>query len=140
MAQSAPQNQVDQDIAIIVGGSFSPDHIGPAAHQEIVRRVRAAPDQYVQSFERRFLHPGVDPLDLADLYLPAFLQILAERAPQQIQALATRVAAVLSSAIPRGAREDWEAFDDEGEPDEPTRKRRRLEQHLATLGAMTGRR
>ena len=140
MAQSRPQNQVDQDIAIIVGGSFSPDHIGPTAHEQIVRRARAAPDQYLQAFERRFLRPGVDPLDLADLYLPAFLQLLADRAPQQIRALGARLAAVYSSAIPPGAREDWETLDDEGEPDEPTRKRRRLEQHLATLAAMTGRR
>jgi hypothetical protein len=140
MAQPRPQNQVDQDIAIIVGGSFSPDHIGPTAHQQIVRRVRAAPDQYLQAFERRFLRSGVDPLDLADLYLPVFLQLLADRAPQQTHALGARLAAVYSSAIPRGAREDWEALDGEGEPDEPTRKRRRLEQHLATLGAITGRR
>ena len=62
MAQPRPQNQVDQDIAIIVGGSFSPDHIGPTAHQQIVRRVRAAPDRYLQAFERRFLRSGVDPL------------------------------------------------------------------------------
>jgi len=140
MAQPRPQNQVDQDIAIIVGGSFSPDHIGPTAHQQIVRRVRAAPDRYLQAFERRFLRSGVDPLDLADLYLPAFLQLLADRAPQQIQALGARLAAVFSSAIPRGAREDWEALDGEGEPDEPTRKRRRLKEHLATLGAISGRR
>ena len=52
----------------------------------------------------------------------------------------TRLAAAYSSGIPGGAREDWEALDDEGEPDEPTRKRRRLEQHLATLGAITGKR
>jgi len=140
MAQPRPQNQVDQDIAIIVGGSFSPDHIGPTAHQQIVRRVRAAPDRYLQAFERRFLRSGVDPLDLADLYLPAFLQLLADRAPQQIHALGARLAALFSSAIPRGAREDWEALDGEGEPDEPTRKRRRLKEHLATLGAISGRR
>jgi len=140
MPQAQPQNQIDQDIAMIVGGSFSPDHIGPAAYQQIVRRVQAAPDQYLQAFERRFLRAGVNPLDLADLYLPAFLQLLADRAPQQIRALGARLATVYSSAVPRGAREDWEAFDDEGEPDEPTRKRRRLEQHLASLGALTGRR
>jgi hypothetical protein len=140
MAQTRPQNQVDQDIAIIVGGSFSPDHIGPTKYQQIVRRVRAAPERYLQAFERRFLRPGVDPLTLADLYLPEFLQLLADRAQQQVQALRARLATVYSSAIPSGAREDWEALDDEGEPDEPTRKRRRLEQHLATLGAMTGRR
>lgn len=140
MAQPPPQNQVDQDISVIVGGHFSPDHIGPAAHQQIVHRVRAAPDQYLQAFERRFLRQGVNPLDLADLYLPAFLQLLADRAPQQTHAIASRLATVYSSAIPSGAREDWEVLDDEGQPDEPTRKRRRLEQHLATLGAMTGRR
>lgn len=140
MEESRPPNQVDQDIELIVGGSFDPDHIGPTAYQQIVQRVRAAPDQYLQAFERRFLRQGVDPLDLADLYLPAFLELLADRAPQQIQALGARLAAVFSSAIPRGAREDWEAFDEAGEPDEATRKRRRLEEHLATLGAMTGRR
>ena len=140
MAQTRPQNQVEQDIAIIVGGSFSPDHIGPTKYQQIVRRVRAAPDRYLQAFERQFLRPGVEPLALADLYLPEFLRLLADRAQQKVQALGARLAAVYSSAIPSGAREDWEALDDEGEPDEPTRRRRRLEQHLATLGAMTGRR
>ena len=66
MAQTRPQNHVDQDIAIIVGGSFSPDHIGPTKYQQIVRRVRAAPDRHLQAFERRFLRPGVEPLALAD--------------------------------------------------------------------------
>jgi hypothetical protein len=140
MPQTRPQNQVDQDIAMIVGGSFSPDHIGLTAYQQIIRRVRAAPDQYLQAFERQFLRSGVDPLDLADLYLPAFLELLADRAPQQVQALRARLTAVYSSGVPRGAREDWEAFDEAGEPDEATRKRRRLEEHLATLSATTPRR
>jgi hypothetical protein len=140
MAQPRTTTPIDQDIATIVGGYFSPDHLGPTAYDEIVRRVRAAPDAYLQAFEARFLGPGADPLAVADLYLPAFLQLLVDRNPAQVRAVAGRVAALLTSGIPAGRPEDWEALDDEGEPDEPTRKRRRLQEQLATLGTVTGRR
>lgn len=140
MAQPRTTNQIDQDIATIVGGYFSPDHLGPTAYDEIVRRVRAAPDAYLQAFEARFLRPGQDPLALADLYLPALFQLLADRQPAQVRAMAGRVSALLTTGIPAGRPEDWEALDDEGEPDDTTRKRRRLQEQLTTLAAVTGQR
>lgn len=135
---SSQLNQTDRDITAIVGGSFSPDHLGPAAYQQILRRVQASPPQYLQSFERRFLAPGVDPLTLADLYLPAFLQLLADRAPQEARALGARLATIYAGGVPAGRREDWEVFDESGDPDDTTRRRHRLEQHQATLALVTG--
>lgn len=137
MAQSRTTNQIERDIETVVGGYFDPDHIGPAAYQDVIRRVQAAPDEYLQAFERMFLRPDADPLVLADLYLPSFLELLASRSPQRVRALGTRLAAIYSRGVPAGRPEDWEALDGEGEPDEPTRKRRRLQKHLAALRVVT---
>ena len=76
MAQPLP-NQVDQDLAIIVGGSFSPDHIGPTAHQQIVRRVRAAPDQYLQAFERRCVMIKLQPETAGNIMIQMYLRLAA---------------------------------------------------------------
>ena len=114
MAQTRPQNQVDQDIAIIVGGSFSADHIGPTAYKQIVGRVRAAPDKYLQAFEKRFLRPGVDPLDWqTGLPIPGLRDRAATGSGAQ------RVLPEWPGRHSQWSARDWEALDDEESPTNP---------------------
>lgn len=127
-------NQVDRDLATIVGGHFSPDHLGPDAYRQILDRVRANASGYAQAFTRRYI-TRLDPMRVADLYLPEFIRILAQHAPDTAAQLRTQLTTALAAAVPSESNDQWEQLDEEGEPDEPTRKRRRLQAQLATLRA-----
>ncbi len=120
---------IDHDLQTIIGGQGSPDHLGPAAYQQLVQRVGANPQAYVQALERRYLTAGTRPLDLADLHLANLIPLVGAQGP----ALRSRLRAFLSAGAGR-AGEQAEDFDAEGEPTDETRRRRRLRATLSLLG------
>ena len=79
-------NQTERDLAIIVGGNFTPDALGPE-HGRIRERLRAAPAAYLDAFERLFLARGANAPTLARLRPEAFLAQLQSVAPDRVRTI-----------------------------------------------------
>ena len=63
MPASPPADaRIDADLTVIVGGMYSPPHLGPDAYAELAARVQAAPDAYLDHWAARYLAP--DAMDL----------------------------------------------------------------------------
>lgn len=84
-------DQVHADVAMVVGGHFTPDSIGPDAHQAVVDRIRAHPAAYLEAFESRFLGADFDPLAQSELYPAVLLEIVEEADPDAARATADRM-------------------------------------------------
>lgn len=89
------QSQIDRDVDTILGGNFSPDHIGPQAYDAIVARYEASPAEYVAGVQRHHTKfPVGTPASRSYLTgngAPAFLRRLYAHAPRAVE----RTAAVL---------------------------------------------
>lgn len=91
-------SDIQKDIELVVGGSFSPDHIGPEAHQQLQNRIHAAPKRYLQTFVKMFL--GTNAAQKGDgtvPYFATFLELIAKDLPQDANHVATRLIAQLNS-------------------------------------------
>jgi hypothetical protein len=84
-------SQIESDIRTIVQGNFTPDALGPEKYDQVIKRARAQPGEYVDVFERLYLGANFDALAQSRLYLPAFLKIIADRDPERAQAAARRL-------------------------------------------------
>lgn len=83
--------QIEQDIALMVQGSFTPDAIGPDRHREVLGRVRAHPAQYLAAFEGLYGSPPIAPDVHSNLYLAVPLRVLAESDRPRVQAVVQRL-------------------------------------------------
>lgn len=92
-------DQVNADVAMVVGGHFTPDSIGPDAHQDVVDRIQADPAAYLEAFESRFLGAGFDPLAQSELYPAVLLEIVEEADPDAARATADRMLRHLDGAL-----------------------------------------
>lgn len=91
MGTSPVEAQVERDVLQIVGGNFSPDALGPA-YDQVIARLRAAPDAYLNAFERLFLSGRrLDARAQSRLYLPSLLRLLGDAAPARVRSLAERL-------------------------------------------------
>jgi hypothetical protein len=79
---------IRQDILTMVGGHFTPQALGRPAYEEILARARANAGTYLEVFQQLFLGPHFDAVSQADLLIPTFLELLADAAPQEVQAVA----------------------------------------------------
>lgn len=91
-------NQTERDLAVIVGGNFTPDSLGPE-HDRILERLRAAPAAYLDAFERLFLARGANAQVLSDLRPEAFLAELQSVAPERVRTIAERLVRRYDSAL-----------------------------------------
>ncbi|HEX2028736.1 MAG TPA: hypothetical protein VHF25_12150 [Nitriliruptorales bacterium] len=94
-----PPEQIDDDVAMIVGGHFTPDSIGPDAYAAVTDRVRAHPAAYLEAFERRFLGADFDPLAQSELYPAVLLEIVEGADPEAARATADRLLRHLDGAL-----------------------------------------
>lgn len=98
MSASPQPDQVERDLHMIVGGNFSIDALGHE-HTEILKRVRAAPLAYLDAFERLFVARGSLRQDQSNLFLPSFLKLVADVAPDRVRSLATRLLGQYDAAL-----------------------------------------
>lgn len=135
---SMPGDQVDRDVLLIVGGSFTPDALGPE-YERVLARVRGAPDAHLDAFERLFLRARMDARAHSRFHLPGLLRLLADRAPDRVRSLAARLVAQYDTAM--------SITDDIGEgaavlealPEDSRRVVQRLDRRRNELRAILGR-
>lgn len=126
-----PTTPAEMRVAVIVGGHFSPDSLGPE-YDQILAEVRAAPEEHLQAFEHLYLSPDSDTSGFADLHLPNLLSILRPVAPDATQ----RLGAQLAQRFAGVAHEQTAEFAAATEADEASdvaRRRRRLNARQAEL-------
>ena len=80
-----------EDIQLIVGGNFTPDSLGPEVYNNVVARVQADPDGYLDQFEMQFLGQNFDALTQSRLHIPTFLRLLADVAPDRVKDVSDRL-------------------------------------------------
>lgn len=80
-----------QDVKLIVGGSFTPDSLGPDYFNNVIARVQADPGGYLDQFETLFLGDNFNALVQSRLHLPAFLRLLADLEPERVKTLINRL-------------------------------------------------
>ncbi len=132
----AEATDIDHDLAVIVGGHFTPDSIGPVAYDALVAKVRLRPGEYLDALERRYLGGRFDLAVHSELFVASLLRIVADLEPARTRDLAHRLTNQLDVALSsRDAATDVESFDEVLAP-ETARRLRRLEQRRATLRAL----
>jgi len=90
-------DQVIQDIQIIVGGNFSPDHLGPEQYQLIIDRVLARPDIYLDEFTRMYLGVNYRVTEHLDLNIPQLLIVVSKSDSEQVNQRVEYLAELLIS-------------------------------------------
>ncbi|MDB5676271.1 MAG: hypothetical protein JWM65_3253 [Sphingomonas bacterium] len=75
-----PHTPIEHRVALIVGGNFTADALGPR-YEATLRAVAQAPADHLAAFDRLYLSATADPGRFADLHLPRFLQIVAPLLP-----------------------------------------------------------
>ncbi len=77
-----PPNQMsphEEDVWVIIGGQFTPDHLGPQRHRELLERLVTEPAAYLGALESLLLTTERSPADLSALYPEALLEPLVQR-------------------------------------------------------------
>ena len=92
---SGDKKSIKADIMTVVGGSFTGQALGPDVYEATRARVQAQPDAYLDVFEQLFLGMNFDAREQSSLYLPTFLQLVQEDAPQQVRTRVQGIAAWL---------------------------------------------
>ncbi len=99
MAEVSPAaDPVAKDVALVVGGNFTPHAMG-GAFTRILDRLRAAPAAHLDAFERLYVTPGLDSRALSRLHLDSFLEIMRPLAPERVRTLADRLLRQYDSAL-----------------------------------------
>jgi hypothetical protein len=88
---SHTQPSVEDDLRVIVGGSFNPAALGPPPYEEILGRLRANPDAYLDAAEQQFLGSNFDADLQSRLHLPYLLQLVADLRPGRVRELAEQL-------------------------------------------------
>lgn len=107
-ARTAPGDPaVDEALRTIVGGHYSPDHIGPEAFEAIEDHVRREPDAFLDAWARAAL----DPAGSLDRYWPNVLSRTAAARPERTRELAACLLARFDAALahpPEDRDPSWE--------------------------------
>jgi hypothetical protein len=128
---TVPTTPAEKLVAIVVGGHFTPDALGPE-YDQILAAVRANPQEHLQAFEHLYLGPEAETARFADLHLPTLLRILAPVAPDAVAHLATALASRFSS-VAHEQEAEFAAASEATEANDVARRRRRLNARLAEL-------
>lgn len=98
---------VDRDLRTIVGGQYSPDHMGPEPYEAIEDHVRREPDAFLDAWARAVL----DPAGKLDFYWPNVLERTAAARPERTRELAACLLARIDTALadpPADRDPSWE--------------------------------
>ncbi len=101
-------SQVEHDLWLIVGGHFSPDHLGPDVVDAILERAKARPSLYLGVLMDRVLLD--DPGWLSSAHVPNVPRLLKDEAPDDARAAARALLGVHREAA---AASDPAPADDE---------------------------
>ncbi|MBO6938104.1 MAG: hypothetical protein JJ863_24255 [Deltaproteobacteria bacterium] len=101
-------SQVEDDLRLIVGGHFSPDHLGPDVYDAILARAKARPSLYLGVLMNRVLID--DASWLSSAHVPNVPRLLKDEAPDDARAVARALLAVHRDAA---AASDPPPVDDE---------------------------
>jgi hypothetical protein len=91
----------ESDVALIVGGYFTPDHIGPTAYEATLRRVHANPEVHLDVFEQCMVRASLNAEVLSSLHLPYFLQLLRSDSSVRVRTLAGELQTQYRTALER---------------------------------------
>src|SRR4051794_13762397 len=128
-----PSTPDEQRVAVIVGGHFTPDALGPE-YDPIIAAVRADPEGHLHAFERLYLGPDSDTARFADLHLPNLLRLLVTVAPGPVHELAAKLATRFASVAQEQAAE-YVSATEAGQAGDAARRRRRLNARHSELRA-----
>ena len=97
-----------EEVALIVGGGFTPDAIGPDAHRAVQERVRANPSEYLNVFARRHLGVGFNAMAMSHLHPANLIELARDGDPERARRAAAALLAQLDAVmiVPDGSS-DW---------------------------------
>lgn len=107
----------EDDVRLVIGGSFSPDHLGPDRYEAIRARARARAVLYLAVLDR--VVGTMDPAQLSSSHAPALLTLIEDVAPRETRLAARRLLALHVAALRAPPSDEYQ--------------RARLEQRIATL-------
>ncbi|MBO9402621.1 hypothetical protein [Shimia sp. R9_3] len=96
---TTPIAKIREDLALIVGGGFTPDGIGPDAYEAVAARAKAEPKRYLNALIQTYLGGDFDARMLSRLRPGAALELLAESDPETIGATAAKLLAHLDGLL-----------------------------------------
>ena len=82
--------EIDADLATLVGGMLSPDHLAPGAHRALLARYQAEPVRYLDRLAHVYLRQETHTTHHANLYIAHFLWRLHPLAPKDVERIASR--------------------------------------------------
>lgn len=122
---AAPATDViDGDLDVMIGGNFSPDHLGPQAYDELLARALAHADAYAQRLSSRHAERARSEPVYADLHVAAALAVLSPRAPERAASSARTLHDAFFVLLQQPALDE--------------RQRRRIREQTATLKVLAG--
>jgi hypothetical protein len=89
--QRKNMSEIEADIRTIVGGHFSPDSLSPEVYKAISARATRAAAAYLDVFDAMFLGEHFDAREQSRLFLPSFLKLVRESAPDRTRRSVARL-------------------------------------------------
>lgn len=129
-----PLSPTERRVALIVGGNFTADALGPQ-YDTTLQAVAQAPADHLAAFDRLYLSPRADVRGFADLHLPRFLEIVAPLLPGPVAQTAAALGRRFSTVAQHQEAELAEVSEAAGAQD-VARRRRRLIARRAELNAL----
>jgi hypothetical protein len=127
-----------KDVMLVVGGDFTPDSIGPDRYQSLVSRVRSDAAAYLNVLESLYLGTNFDAMAQSELYIPAFLKMVADVEPARTRNIAQQLVKQFDAVlVVHDALKDKEALF-QNLPPETANMARRLEQRRLQLKNLIG--
>lgn len=120
------------DVSVLIGGRFSPDHLGPVRYRELLDRLVADPSAHLRTLKAMLLEHERSPLELSELYPQALLDPLVQRGNLDASLLAMELMRRYREAV-------YEAHGPLQVPDGDTREnvQHRLRQRIDALSPLT---
>ncbi|CAN5495674.1 hypothetical protein BH10PSE14_BH10PSE14_36810 [soil metagenome] len=129
-----PHTPTEHRVAMIVGGNFTADALGPQ-YDAALQAVAQAPADHLAAFDRLYLSPSADARGFADLHLPRFLEIVAPLLPGPVAQAAATLGRRFSSVARQQESEMAEASE-AATANDVARRRRRLVARQGELNAL----
>ena len=121
-------------VRLIVSGRFTADTFGPDAYRAINRAVVDDADVHLDAFQRIYLSPRPTRRAIGELYLPHFLQLVRQAAPQRVETLAKQLDDLMASLARHQASEaESLAESSDAAVDEIARQRNQLARRREVL-------
>ncbi|MBI4902286.1 MAG: hypothetical protein HY820_01540 [Acidobacteria bacterium] len=86
--ETTDASRIAKDIGVIVGGHFTPDHLGPLFNQ-ISARARSQAAEYLRVFESLYITRPMNARAQSNLHLVALLKLLSPQEPARVRQLAS---------------------------------------------------